>query len=210
MKFLIFFGMLITSMLLFPGLYSIVTEYVSNLGNPLFNPYGWYFFSIAFIFLSLAFIPCVLYLHKKLTQIYKLGTNIGTAFNLIASLGMFILALFPNLDITMGQHALGAGLSFGGMVTGAIIYWYIMSKDAIRKAVRNREFLVLIILVSIIALFALVLIIGLIQIIDLTLMSYTSAIFLPVPFWEWMLLFTIAFHTVIIGLIVPEKVQVLK
>lgn len=210
MKFFIFIGLIITSIILFPEPYLIISEYVSNLGNPIFNPLGWFLFSMAFIFLAMTFIPCVLYLHKKLEQIYKVVTKIGTIFNFIASIGMFMLALFPNLDILMIPHATAAILAFGGMVSGAICYWYVMIKDTITRAIKNKETLIIIILISIVLLLSTILIIGLLQIVDLTIFINTTPIFLAAPFWEWMLLFSLTFHVLIIGLIVPKKVRILR
>lgn len=78
----VFGGLLLIALFLYPSPYNLITDAVSNLGNPKLNPSGWFFFSFAFWFLAFMFPFIFMYLHKRLLHLYGTITKIGTLFNI--------------------------------------------------------------------------------------------------------------------------------
>lgn len=156
----VFGGLLLIALFLYPSPYNLITDAVSNLGNPKLNPSGWFFFSFAFWFLAFMFPFIFMYLHKRLLHLYGTITKIGTLFNITSAIGMLLLGTFPSLEELFFFHALAAFLTFVGLVLGSICYWIAMIKEAWSKAVKYRHLEIVLILLLITILFGLVLILG--------------------------------------------------
>ncbi len=193
----IFGGFMLIALILYPSPYNLINDVVSNLGDPLKNPSGWIFFSIAFWFLAIMLPSIFIYLHKRLLHLHGNITKIGTISNIISAIGMFLLGSFPSLPELYVFHIIAALLSFVGLVVGCICYWIAMIKEAWLKAVRYRHVEIVVILFLITVLFGLVLILG---IMSLEILPWS----LGFPFWEWTLLLTLTLQFVIFTLIIPE------
>jgi hypothetical protein len=199
LTFGVFLIFLIISYLLYPLPYDITTDAISNLGNPVLNPFpGWFFFSLAFWYLALVFPPFIFYLHKRLLHLSTKGTKVGTLFNVTSVIGMIMLGIFPNLDSTNLLHNISAILAFGGLVAGCISYWTAMIKEAVVKAMKYRNLAIVLILLLITALFSLILIMGLVSILNVFPLQ------LDFPFWEWTLFIILAFQLLLFILIIPD------
>ncbi|MBN2151906.1 MAG: hypothetical protein JW839_10695, partial [Candidatus Lokiarchaeota archaeon] len=134
----IFAGLVLVSWLLFPGLYSLTTNTISDLGNPVLNPSGFWFFSAAFIYLAFSLFPFFQFVHKRLAPMGRLFAKMALVANLVSFGGLLALATFPNLPETLSVHVPAAVASFGGLVFGGLFYWIIIVKDAILKTGTRR------------------------------------------------------------------------
>ncbi|MHA1650572.1 MAG: hypothetical protein ACTSYB_10305 [Candidatus Helarchaeota archaeon] len=196
----IFSILMISAILYYPHPYSFTADTISNLGNPVLNPFpGWLFFSLAFWYLAFMLPPIFLYLHKRLLHLSKNLARIGTLFNFCSLIGMILLGFFPNLENLLLIHATAASLAFGGAVFGCIFYWVTMIKEAMMKAFKYRHLTIISILFVITILLSLILLLGIIQIIG------TSILQLEFPFWEWTLFIILIIQFLIFILIIPEN-----
>lgn len=111
--------------------YSIMSHTFSFLGSftSEHNPRFWWLFSMAMLFWAVALIPTALYIHARFVALSRWGARIGAAFFLLASLGVALVALFPDApDPVFGTvrwteiHEKGALLTAIGFVLG--ILWH--------------------------------------------------------------------------------------
>ncbi len=202
------FGLLLFfSWLNYPKPYILGSQAISNLGNPIRNPFpGWLLFSLAVWYLAFMLIPIFMFAYRKLKIIYPRLALIGTIVNFSAIIGMVFVGIFPNLSSTMIFHATGAIFAFGGLVTGAIIYWSILLKEAMVKGFKHRTMIELVALLLIFLLFIMILIIGIIQILAIKFGISFVSWYLEFPFWEWVLFLFTLIHLFLIDLLIPKKV----
>ncbi len=193
----IYAGLLLISWLLFPGVYSLVTNTISDLGNPFKNPSGFWFFSAAFYYLAFAMIPFYQFVHKRLAQLGKILARIGLLSNLVGSGGFIALAAFSNADATISIHLPAAGVSFGGLIVGGLIYWAIIVKDAILKTGTRR------IIPIVGALTNVVVGIAVFQLFDFATFSIKPISDITAP-WEWTMFFGIAANLLMLMHSIPE------
>ncbi len=123
--------------------YSIMKDTISFLGSsdPDNNPPGWIFLSIAFITLSVTFFPLTIFHFKKFKELDKIGAGLVLFLYIIASIGMFLLAFFPDnggesfiQDVSSGRiHNLVALLAIGGFALGLLLQFFLLVKDHIPK-----------------------------------------------------------------------------
>ncbi|TXT60217.1 MAG: membrane protein of unknown function [Promethearchaeota archaeon] len=204
-SFSIFFILLITSRLIFPGFYSIFSNTISDLGNPILNPFpGWLFFSLAFWSLAVLFPPLFLYLHRRLVVIHQIEAKIGTSSNIISIFGMILLGIFPNLPETNFMHLIAAILSFAGMGVAIIFYWLAVIHDSIQKAMRYHHIGISMILIFITFLFTAITFLGSLQI-GSEIFDLNIIWLFDFPFWEWLLFIFLSFQLFFIGIIIPEQ-----
>lgn len=213
--FMIFFGLLIIAIVFFPSNYSILTNYISDLGNHKLNPFpGWLFFSLAFWFFSLLYPPLFLYLHRRLVKIQPKKAKIGTFANSCSVLGMILLGIFPNQPETILMHSIAASLSFGGISLALTFYWLVIIEDSIKRALQYHHVGILMILVFITFVLTAISFFAIFQIYNdlFGTQLYIIQIFgtrlfwlFKFPFWEWTLFIILAVQLFFIGLIIPEQ-----
>lgn len=204
-SFSIFFALLITSRIFFPGFYSIFSNAISDLGNPILNPFpGWLFFSLAFWSLAFLFPPLFLYLNRRLIKIHRIEAKIGTGSNFISIFGMILLGIFPNLPETNFMHLIAAIFSFTGMGVAIIFYWLAIIHDSIQKAMRYHHIGIVMILSFITFLIIAITFIGTFQI-SSDIFAFNMLWLFDYPFWEWLLFIFLSFQLFFIGLIIPEQ-----
>jgi hypothetical protein len=134
----IYIGLMFLAGLLFPTTYSPVYNTISDLGNPYLNPSGWWLFSISFIFLAAVLILFCNYVYRRLSILDKIMPKIGIISNIASSIGLVILAIFPNDEAIILVHGLGMILAFGGLIVGGVFYWAIIVKGAlVKKTFKN-------------------------------------------------------------------------
>ncbi len=194
----IFAGLLLISWLLFPGAYSIATNTISDLGNPIKNPSGFWFFSAAFYYLAFAMIPFYQFVHKRLAALSRILSRLGLLANLVGSGGFIALAAFSNVDATISVHLTAAVVSFGGLIVGGVIYWTIIVKDAILKTGTRR------IIPIVGSLTNVVVGIAVFQIFDLTTFTVKNLPDSIIAPWEWTMFFGIAANLLMLMRSIPE------
>lgn len=181
----------------FPGGYSPAREAVSNLGNPVLNPFpGWLFFSLAFWSLSPLMVPAFALYHRRLLPLAPSEARTGTLAACVGLSGTTLLGFFPNVDETLVQHGVAALLSFGGLGAAAASYWLATSRDALRHALRTRDHALLATLALVVVTFVAMTLAGLAQALN------TDAFggFAP---WEWFTFVDVTFLLVVVGLLLP-------
>ncbi len=217
--FMITISLLGISWILYPKElnYSIMTHTISYLGDYEKNPNGWIFFSIAFMFMSIFFIPLILYIQKRIFKISQVGSWIGTSFLLIGAVCGFTTALLPDVygtdfikDISLGKiHNIIAVIAIFGFILGLfeygilffIDYWPIFNKN------RERVYAYL----SVFPVFLPFTIIGIgtliTQIIRVRLGGeWPGPGILSFPLWEWMLALTFFITIYGLALRLPQKI----
>jgi len=187
-----FYGSIALSILIFPYPFSIFLCTITDLGHPVLNPVGSILYLIAFWSFSILLIPMTLYMHKRLYRIFRIPTVIGTFFNFLAVISMFLLPLFPNTQgIYIILHAYFGFFSFFFLILGFCCYWAAMSRHK-NVSIKKSAGMVLILIIS-------------------GIMIGLSQAFLPLlfglylfRFFEWILLFALTIELVIISFYVPD------
>jgi hypothetical membrane protein len=204
-SFITFFGFLLISRILYPGTYTIISNAISDLGNPLNNPFpGWLFFSIAFWVLASLYTPLILYIHRRLVQFHELEAKGGSILNFVAIVGMVLLGAFPDLPSLKVMHLIAAFLCFGCMSIAIVCYWIAVIHDSLQKALRFHHQGVFMILVFITLSIVAISFLGLGQLLS-DLFPREFIWVLDYPVWEWGVFILLAFQLFFIGLIVPDQ-----
>nr|MDO8110120.1 DUF998 domain-containing protein [Candidatus Sigynarchaeota archaeon] len=194
----VYAGLMLAAWLLFPGTYSLTTNTISDLGNPVLNPTGYLCFSIAFIYLAFMMIPFYQFIHKRLQPIGKILSRIALIINMVGSCGFIALALFPNTAATLRVHLPAAIVSFGGLVFGGLLYWVIIVKDAIVKTGTKRVIPIAGALTNI------VVGVAVIQLMDISTFTIKNAPATFIAPWEWTLFFSIGASIIMLFRSMPE------
>ena len=196
--------------------YSIMTHTISYLGDFQKNPNGWIFLSLAFIFMSIFFIPLILYIHKRIYLISRMGSWIGTSLLIVGAVGGFLTALLPDdygtdffKDVSLGKiHNIAALFAIFGFILGLFVYGILFFIDYWPIFNKNRERVYA--YLSIFPVFLPFTLIGIgtliTQIIRVRLGGeWPGSGILSFPLWEWMLALT--FFITIYGLVLklPQK-----
>lgn len=113
----------VISYLYFPN-YTMITNFISQLGLIELNPKGWYFWDIAMGCAGLFVIPLINYMRHRLIIFNKLWTQIGYGLFISHSIGMIGLGIFPQFEIPVFRflHILNAVLGLGGLYFGVICW----------------------------------------------------------------------------------------
>jgi hypothetical protein len=198
-SFITFFGFLLTARIFFPGSYTIFSNAISDLGNPIYNPFpGWLFFSIAFWILASLYAPLFLYMHRRLVQFHQLEANFG------AIIGMVLLGVFPDIPSFKIMHLIAAFLCFGCMSAAIFCYWIAVIHDSFQKALRYHHEGILMILIFISISIIAIIFLGIEQLV-LDLFPAQFIWVLDYPVWEWGIFILLAFQLFFIGLIIPDQ-----
>lgn len=199
----IFAAFLFLSAIFYPNYYFVDMD-ISNLGVPNLNPNGWFFWSIAMIFMGLTVIPFIPYLYRRLEGINRHFTRIGISFISIAVIGMIGLGTFPQYRIFLFLHQINAGFAFAGLYLTLFFLGFPVIKD---KRIK-RPFIGFFSFMgwSGIVGFLITQIYCIIQ--ENSVFNYVnlgSQWFLNFAFWEWMLMVCVFSSFVILVNIVPDK-----
>ena len=198
--------------------YSIMKDTISFLGSKDDdnNPEGWYWLSIAFIYAGLLLIPLHMYIYRKMKPIANFAARIGFFFFLLSSIGLILVAIFPDNrggsfyeDLDAGKlHNLSALVAFGGLGFGILWYFLMLVKDQVPKMKGRKEIPAISWIGPYILFFTVV-----------TLTAYTQIKWdimcdsgcwpgdgiYSFPLWEWILFFTIFIYLIWIALSVPDS-----
>lgn len=139
-KALVFWGLIGTCWLVFPpeNHYSIMSHTFSFLGSfqEQHNPHWWWIFSVAMLFWSLAMLPTTRYLYHRFAEISPRGAAAGAGLFVLGSVGIAIVALFPDSPAPVFGavrwteiHEKGAVLVFIGFVLGIGVFGAMLLRD---------------------------------------------------------------------------------
>ncbi|QEE15946.2 hypothetical protein DSAG12_01773 [Promethearchaeum syntrophicum] len=194
-----------------------MTDTISYLGDYEKNPFGWVFFSLSFIFVSISFIPLTIYLHKRIIKISQAGAWIGTIFLAIGILGIFLTAFLPDVygtdffnDVSLGKiHNIVALFGIFGFILGLSVYGFLFFIDYWSIFHRNRKGIYA--YLSVFPIFLPFTIIGIGTLITQILRvraggEWPGLGILSFPLWEWLLV--ISFFITVYGLALrlPQKI----
>ncbi|MEX2680904.1 MAG: hypothetical protein Q6373_004845 [Candidatus Sigynarchaeota archaeon] len=177
------------------GDYSFVTNSVSNLGDPLLNPFpGWLFFSMALWSFGFMAMPLFLYQGKRLVAGQRHRAIIFMVFSTIACAGSIGVGIFSEVEETFPSHVVSAVMAFGGLFLAAFFTWVPCFSIAARnqqKRIRTIKFAITVVQMIAIILTAAVTATVYVQ---AEIFGNVGGGFLSVTFWEWMLMFCIGAH----------------
>ncbi len=155
LKLFCFFSLFFTflciliSYLLYPSNanYSILTHTISYLGDYERNEKGWYFLSIAFIIISVSISRLIIYIFERVSLIYKKFASFGFISLQIGSLGILLIAIFPDAngedffeDLSLGQfHNIISLIAIFGMLIGLIDFGLLFIFDHYSKYRKNKN-----------------------------------------------------------------------
>ncbi|MBD3350771.1 MAG: DUF998 domain-containing protein [Candidatus Lokiarchaeota archaeon] len=131
---LIFWSGCLLSQLFFPGGYSILDNYISDMGWIAVNPVGCWFFIVGGTLTGILFIPHCLYIHRKLMPDFALFSYLSTFSCIVGSIGLMIVALFTKDDFLKHVHDVAADVAFGGFGIGAFFMMFVLIRKIIIKA----------------------------------------------------------------------------
>jgi len=142
-KTLVFWALIFAAWWTYPteNHYSIMSHTFSFLGSftDEHNPRWWWLFSVAMLFWALALVPLALYVHARFAALSPWGARIGAGLFLIASVGIALVALFPDApDPVFGAvrwteiHEKGAVLTAVGFVFGILWHAGLLVSAALR------------------------------------------------------------------------------
>lgn len=199
----IFYGLLLFSSLFFPQDFNIIRNNISNLGNPILNRFpGTLFFSLAFALIAIILPFVYIYMYRRLVKIFKYTAIPGLIFFFMASIGLFMLSIFPNVGNLTNLHYFSGIFSFACFVTGFIFFWIVLLKDIIVKKSWHWPISISAISIFIGSLLFIVIELGLIQ----SGIHTANPWFLNFSFLEWILLFNISLQTGIFIIIIPKSI----
>ncbi|MFO8017338.1 MAG: hypothetical protein R6U96_01780 [Promethearchaeia archaeon] len=196
--------------------YSIMKDTISFLGSSDAdnNPNGWWFLSVSFIFFSISLIPLSFYRFRRLKVINKPLATLSMLFYLIASVGIFLVAIFPDnggqsyfSDLSAGRvHNIVSIFGFGGLGFGILVDFFLFIWDFFKASTINSGAWVFIYIVFFI-------VVGMTAYTQITWEMTCETNCWPgegiysFPLWEWIVFFTVFF--VIYGkiLTLPNKIK---
>ncbi len=190
-----FIVLILTSDLLYNGDYSFFTNSVSNLGDPLLNPFpGWFFFSLALWSFGFLAMPIFLHQFRQLIANQRHFSVLFLVLSLIACVGSVLVGTFSEIDVMIGAHVVSAVMAFGGLFLASIVSWVPCFAGAVRsqpRRVRNARLVISVVQVIVVAFT-----------VTMTIMVYAQEEFLgivgigflSITFWEWMLMFCLGIH----------------
>ncbi|MBD3227680.1 MAG: hypothetical protein GF329_05785 [Candidatus Lokiarchaeota archaeon] len=200
---ILFYGLLMFSSLFFPQDFNIIKNNISNLGNPILNQFpGTLLFTFAFLVISIALPFVYIYIYRRLVKFFKYTAIPGLIFFFMASVGLFMLSLFPNVGNFVNIHLFSGIFSFACFVTGLIFFWVVILKNIIVKKSWHWPISISAISIFIGSLLFIVIELGLIQ----SGIHSSNPWFLGFSFLEWILLFNITIQTGIFILIIPKNI----
>lgn len=166
--------------LLYDGPFTFRDVCISNLGNPLYNPRGWWVFSLGMCLLAVLIIPHVVYLYKRVDFGVELLRKAWFLLVMVGVFGMFMVGIVN--ETNYGLHIAFAAFAFGGYGLAMILSILVMIIRVIRgkKWPDARSFSVL-----------LVLLLGFLMVIVSEILKYGINNPADLNFTEWMAFFLI-------------------
>jgi len=123
--------------------YSIMKDTISFLGSsdPDNNPHGWWLFSISLIIFAIMLVPIAFYRYRRMKKVFLPFALFSLLFYIIAAVGLFLVAIFPDnggmsyfSDLSAGRlHNLVSIFAFGGFGLAFLIDLFTYIIDAIKK-----------------------------------------------------------------------------
>nr|MDO8083372.1 hypothetical protein [Candidatus Sigynarchaeum springense] len=187
---------LIWSLSFYPGEYSMFSNAVSNLGDPLLNPWpGWAVFSAGISTFGSLMVPHVLYLYRKLTAMDRKWGRRFLVTSVIGNAGNVGVGMFSEASATLVPHVIAAALVFWGLFSAAACSWPPLIA-LVRRLPSGRRYrcsvavLASMLLVTVVS-FSTAMLSGFLTL----LRGYSIPGLLSMEFWEWMLVVSLDVHT---------------
>jgi len=214
-----FFSFLFLAWVFFPPElnYNIFKNSISHLGSKEDSPNGWYFFSIAIMIWGIQLIPIILYIHRRLKNICKFTTTIGTFFGLLGCIFVFFIGIIIDdssiiiFDAEMSRvHVIVAAIGMGSIGVCILFYYFPIFKDTFFKR-GNRQFPFVWVTIA----YTLILFggfgMGIAELIKAQQdIGWPGPGFLSFTFWEWALMIIFNIFLSMASFFLPEEVQMLK
>ena len=196
--------------------YSIMNDTISFLGSSDAdnNPEGWWLFSISLITFSIILIPIAFYRLRRLKTINKPLSYLSTLFYLIASVGLFLVAIFPDnggqsyfSDLSSGRlHNLVSIFAFGGFGFAILVDFFTFIWDFFNEQRVNQGVWLIVYIVFFI-------VVGMTAYTQITWEAICESNCWPgdgiysFPLWEWIVFFTVFFVIYAKILTLPNSIE---
>lgn len=202
---LIYGGLIVVAIAVFPGEYDLTRYTISSLGNPDLNVFpGWFFFSIASWVLAIMLLPYFRFVHAKLRKYTSRFARDFLFFAIVTDLGLVLLGFFPEFPPTASLHAVATVMSFGGFFLAAIFSWiglYFLGKGS--QGGRKR-FVLGSLAVMVVAFCG-----SIVMAISSFLLQHAGilegSLLANVFVWEWTLFFAVGLYVLLLEIIVSRE-----
>ncbi|MBN2150116.1 MAG: hypothetical protein JW839_01595 [Candidatus Lokiarchaeota archaeon] len=180
----------------YPGEYSVSSNAVSNLGDPLLNPWpGWLVFSAGIFAYAVLMIPHACYVHRKLAALDRdWGRRFITA-SIVGNAGYVGIAVFSEAPATFVPHVFSAMMAFWGLFSAAVCSWFPLIACVRRSTPLRFHLGQVMAIASMVCItsssFSMVWLAAFLTF----LRGSASSGLLSMVFWEWMLVGSLAAHT---------------
>nr|MDO8112123.1 hypothetical protein [Candidatus Sigynarchaeota archaeon] len=202
---LIFGSTIAGAIALFPG-YAFFDFSISDLGVPLYNPSGWWLFSVAMWSQAVLVIPFFMHVRNIFTKYTPRLARLFRDAVFATSAGMGWLGFFPDAPPTRGWHFFAAGITFGGFLIDGCISWVTLIKMGHQsKEHRRKQMIFVLVPVMIIAFWGVLAAIGgSWMLVKLGLLDSASQ-WANLYFWEWCYLGAIGAYMLLLGIIISRE-----
>jgi hypothetical protein len=176
----------------YPGTYSVLVNAVSNLGDPILNPWpGWFFFSTGMCTFGFLAIFIVMTLHYWMSRVEGKWSRGYLWAAIIGNAGCAGVGIFSEAETTFTAHAIAAGLFFGGLLLSAALAWPFMFKRAVLSTRANERVARVAVLVVMMAMVSLSFIMLFLASTHGLVSGITASGLFSMVFWEWMLVISL-------------------
>ena len=197
-----FLAFLLAALAVYPGMYSMLANAISNLGNHELNPFpGWFLFSVGLWIFGLTTVPHFLYQFRALKPVLKWAAFIFLVCSMMSSVGMIGVGIFSeNQDFPL--HVTFAAMAFGGMVLSAFFSWFSIIAMIIKeKNAKTKKILAGILVFMMTILIIVAANIGTLYF-DIHAIGMAENSLPPIELWEWIFFFTLASQTIFLNVLI--------
>ncbi len=217
----LFFGGILLSDLYYPAFYDFRYLTISELMNPILNPDGRYFLSVALIVCGIFLIPIAGYLYRKMKVICLNTAKAGKIFMLIGIVGLIFLGFIPDTDELDPYHQAAAAGIACGMIFSFLAWWLIMRHDTQPKYGGKRQFNRQLMVAGMILMWCAIggmllsqgirfIVTGDLSYVVLSCQAPGSSPILSIALWEWVFFMAFVGYLILLMLMVPDVVTSLE
>jgi hypothetical protein len=191
------------SLSFFPGEYSVFANAVSNLGDPIMNPWpGWAIFTAGICAFGCLMLPHAIYSYRRIATFKPGWARSFLVASVIGNAGYAGVGLFSEAPSTIVPHAIAAAMAFGGLISAAALSWS-PAVARVKRTTSNHA------RPGLIAALTIIVILPVVCFSMASLSAFISAMrgymdpgLLSMQFWEWMLVGSLAAHTFLLTTLV--------
>jgi hypothetical membrane protein len=111
----------------YPHPYGMMTNTISDLGNTVLNPNGWFFLSIGIFSSAFLFIPHVRWINKTIRMLSSRAAKMQATFLAIAIFGWIGVGIFN--ESMAEPHGFFAAFFFGGLLADTVYTTFTMARQ---------------------------------------------------------------------------------